>query len=389
LALCGVLLGYKWQTKNYYQEKTNNPNMRTKSEVNNLTQHESALKSMIESYEQLQKTHATKLEMLQKKQTLVNDLHEKIGSTVFLSNEKSKDVAPLETSNFVNLLMKPSLTSMKDLESDFEEAINDLQKIVSSEQSFNWSALDGIMKQEFPQKEVSHNPIQCSPGGKQSLVPEGAARVFDMEPFVHVLDQLLDKRSNSKRKYYPIDGDTLLSSSTLTVERWLKAKTRNLLSEISKTAQGNISTPNDDQCMDDEKVLDLVEEGLDALVRNANLRSFLRKRAMELDPSAQSIILDADLPIVRPSIPEPEALLLRRVLDKPIIFEIVDWIDKLVEASGGYNDSLDQYLDLLAGSARASIGEIVVESVLQKTEGIEFPHPRRVVEKIAKPYISK
>eukprot|EP00980_Cylindrotheca_fusiformis_P023609 scaffold10671_cov131-Cylindrotheca_fusiformis.AAC.7 len=393
LVLFGLLLGYKLQTKNYYEEKMKKgypPKVSTtEPRVITLLQHESDLRSLIESYEQEQKEGTVELELLAEKQSLLYDIHEKIGSPVFFSNEKSKKVALVETPSFVDLLKRTSMSSMKDLESDFQEAINDIQRIDSSDSTVDWQALDETMRQTFPPKEASRNTVKCSLGGKRTVVPENAARLSDMDQMVQVIDRLLDKRKDFKAEHYPVEGDALLSSSQQTVHQWLTAKSRSLVSDIARTAQESNDTFIDDKCVDEELVLSLVEEGIEALQRKANLRNFLRKRAMELDPSAQSIILDADLPVVQPPIPEPDVLLLRRVLDSPIIFEFIDLIDKVVEASGGYNENLDQYLDAIAGSARASIGEIVIEKALEKSEQIEFPHPKLVAQNIAKKFVAK
>ena len=52
--------------------------------------------------------------------------------------------------------------------------------------------------------------------------------------------------------------------------------------------------------------------------------------------------------------------------------------------SGGYNDSFDQYLDALAGNSRASIGEIFMDKVLEKSGKIELPDPKPLIDKYIK-----
>jgi hypothetical protein len=127
----------------------------------------------------------------------------------------------------------------------------------------------------------------------------------------------------------------------------------------------------------------MVEEGLLALHRHADLRTVLQQKVLELDPSsADSIILDADFPMMQPTIPDRDTINLRRLLDTPLLTKTADWIDQLVEICGGYNDTLDQLLDSLAG--RESVGETLVRRLLKELGRVEIPHPKMITQKLHK-----
>ena len=80
------------------------------------------------------------------------------------------------------------------------------------------------------------------------------------------------------------------------------------------------------------------------------------------------------------------------MIDSPLLKKSVDWIDALVDAVGGYNDELDQYLDdLIQLHDTTSIGKIVVEKTLEKVGRVpdlnvaKFTNPfEKLVQSITK-----
>mmetsp|Transcript_14057 Transcript_14057/g.34019 ORF Transcript_14057/g.34019 Transcript_14057/m.34019 type:complete len:454 (-) Transcript_14057:7116-8477(-) len=415
-ALFMVCVGYfaasNLQTRNYYQNQ-NIDGKKTKRRAkkaykaspqsSKLLKHQEALEDLLEEMEDFENSQAAEMEVLKEKMVLLQDLQEKIGGSVFVTNdEEAVDAVAPKATHIEKVLATKSMSSLSDVETDVGMAIQELETIIESiaaatdksSQTVDLVALDELLKQKFPERAPSVNNVKC---GKKKVtqpkanVPDDAARKSHLEDMVTMLDELLDQRSKDEGKFYPMDGKTLQTSSLQTIRRWLNSKTKSVTAEIVNVAEGadDKDSKADDNCLDEDSVLDLLEGALDGMTQNIDLRNYLRRRAMELDPTAKSIILDADLPEIRPFVPEPATLQLSRVLDKPILFEVVDWIDKLVEAVGGYNDSLDTYLDSVAGSSRASIGELVVEEVLKKADGVEIPNPKLTVEKLAKRVLKK
>ena len=139
--------------------------------------------------------------------------------------------------------------------------------------------------------------IQCGSKKKitppKSNIPDDAARKSHLDDMVTMLDELLDRRSKEEGKFYPMDGKTLQTSSLQTIRRWLHSKTSSLTSEIVKVAEGtDVDEANEnDNCLDEDTVMNLLEGALDGITQNIDVRNYLRRRAMELDPSAKSIII--------------------------------------------------------------------------------------------------
>lgn len=408
-ATVGYFAASNLQTKKYYRMQ----NMGGKKgkrqarkahkdtpQVSKLLKHQDAIDDLIEDMENLEKSHAVKMEFLKEKMVLLQDLQKTVDDSlqVAYNLEKPGDAVAPKVAHVEKVLTTSSISSLSNIQADVGMAIQELEAIIESianatnesTQTIDFAALDQLLKQEFPERDPSVSNISCGSKKKitkpKSKIPDDAARKSHLDAMVTMLDEILDQRSKDDGKFYPMDGKTLQTSSLQTVRRYLNSKTKSITSEIVKVAEGASSKDSDenDNCLDEDIVLDLLEGALDAITQNIDLRNHLRRRAMELDPTAKSIILDADLPEVRPFVPEPATLQLSRILDKPLLFEVIEWIDKLVEAVGGYNDSLDTYLDMVAGSSRASIGELVVEEILKKADGVEIPNPKLTIEKYSK-----
>ena len=100
------------------------------------------------------------------------------------------------------------------------------------------------------------------------------------------------------------------------------------------------------------------------------------------DPSfsADSIIFDTDFPMRQPTIPDPSKVNVWWLLDKPLLTKTTDWIDQLVELVGGYNDTVDQFLNSFAG--RESVRGILVRRLLEASGWVEIPHPQTLAQKL-------
>jgi hypothetical protein len=375
LFLFVILLSYKWQTKNYYNHKKG---------VNDLTQHSAQLKDLLKRYDKVLLEQASQRDHVRQHQSKLMAKTGPLKEFDFTNAEEPRDgpTVRLGTVNFVKLLMQSSLS-----EASFPKAMNDLTGLIHSKDTVDWLAVDQVLKRDFPEKLASKNPFtSCS--AVKANVPKDTARISDLEDIINEFNDLFEGRI----EYSPLGDDqdytALMPSSQIMANRWIKSQTENLVKTIVSASQKQGSTgikPKDQhECMNEGKIMMLVEVGLTALLRKADLRNVLRSKAMQLDPSAKSIILDADLPPARPISLAPSKLQLRRIIDKPILYEIIDWIDQLVEISGGYSDVVDQYLDSLAGNAMASIGEIFMNRLLEESKKIELPHPKPLADKFFK-----
>ena len=395
LVLFIILLGYKWQTKTYYAENPN-PSPITQSVVknviktvkktnkNDLSQHEKTLKATIKAYEKAAEGHQSELKELQETTKILHEYHDKIWALNLANEKPSSETMKLEIDTLKDLLETQAISSMEDPTPSFQKANKELEGLISNKDIVDWQAVNEIFQKDFPDKLASRNNVKCSRDGKSLLIPDNVARVSEMQERLQKVDTLLEKRKITDDPHYPMTGDALLPKSKMVLERALNKNIKVLLKDIVEEAQTSSATT---KCFDEDNVIQLVEDGLTALLRKADLRNFLRGKAIQLDPSATSVILDADLPMMEPKIPDPETINLRRIIDKPILFEVIDWVDKVVEAIGGYNDDLDQYLDQVAGSSSASIGKLLVDKLLEASEKVDLPHPRKL-EQLSKKYIA-
>jgi len=137
---------------------------------------------------------------------------------------------------------------------------------------------------------------------------------------------------------------------------------------------------------DKDDVMDLVQAGLDALARHQDLRSALLVALEELDSaSAKNLILDADFGTndpTLPMIPIPDKVPVQRLIDKPLLSNLAPILDRFVDIIGGYNDSLDHYVDQLQerlvdvdDKDASSLGKVFVSTLLKRSGHLEFPIP--------------
>ena len=139
------------------------------------------------------------------------------------------------------------------------------------------------------------------------------------------------------------------------------------------------------QCASEEQILELIEVGLTSIYRQDDLRRALTNTVRQMDPSvAQELILDADLPLAAPTPPEPsDTVNLAHVIDTPALQALKGVIDKVVDVSGGYSETLDRYLDSVVGHKNdEGVGHMAVSSLLQKASKINLPHPQKIVQKL-------
>ena len=136
-------------------------------------------------------------------------------------------------------------------------------------------------------------------------------------------------------------------------------------------------------------ILDLVNAGLNALARNQDLRTELLRGLAELDAaSAENLILDADFKMepFLPTIPYPQEMSAQRVLvDTPLLPHLAAGLDKILDIVGGYNDSLDHYVDQLqerlvdvSNEEKSSLGKVFASTLLVQSGHVRIPIPEPV-----------
>jgi hypothetical protein len=369
------LLGYRWQTKGYYQAEYERKIAALENDIPGTAPHalpwwtipeervEEATRNMLG----LKKSQEEKLLKLKQQITTAQDMKIALDQLDF-SAESTEEKIARSSESLERLLEHAALAEISStaaLNQFFVQAVEDLKAIVSSPENMDWASLYSSLSSDFPEKVPSEDTSVS--------VPAGAARMSDLEQHVKAVYDVLDKRSRL------VAGGDLPDAFLPETGARLEQLTRQGIDEaldaiISALAPGKSASDNrsNGPCLGEIEILEIVDEGLLAMQKHADLRNALRKKVMELDPSATSIILDADLPPPTPKIPPRETINLRRVLETPLLLKLADGIDRIVEMAGGHNDQLDQWLDSVV-VGRESVGGLVVRRLLEESGKVEIP----------------
>jgi hypothetical protein len=430
-----LLLGYKWQTKDYYQTEYERKLAIAASGAseqqldNNATAggpwwvvQGARMQEAMTGVRALTKLQDSELKSIMQRQSRLQEMRQQLddASTTTTttdninSSQDEKGQANTQLSGSLDTLLKraalaelPSSTVLNHL---FGRAIADLKQLVQDSANddvlLDWDTLQAqLSADQFPPKQPSVAEegavLECpaiatdetAEVASSSIPPENAARQSDLEEQLETIGALLQKRANvNAAEGLPgILTPKILSS----LESASRYQVQNALNDIIKSATATTTTTtgkskrrssdsSSSSCLERDDILEIVEEGLLALQQqqNVELRNVLRKKAMELDPSTTSIILDADLPLPAPRLPHTrDTTNLGRLLDTPLILQLVSrGIDHLVELGGGYNDQLDHWLDSVAGDhGRESVGEMVVRQLLEESGKVEIPSVQKVL----------
>ena len=384
------LLTYRWQTRAYYQaeyerklaalEKITSMTTTTKNTTETpdiepwWNQQEERVEEAIRDIQDLKKSQEEKLMKVKQQLAAAQTLSEELSAMDFSVEFNQKTARSIDS--LTHVLERPSLAELSNtdvLEQLFTQAVEDLTAMAASADYVEWKSLQSYFSTDFPERLPSTQSVIHVEEMAPPSVPAEAARMSELEGHVKAVYDVLDKRSklvagaNLPEALLPETRARLEQLTRQGIDEALDGIVSTLLS--AKPVLDDFST---DSCLGDEEVVEIVEEGLSALQTRADLRNALRKKVMEMDPSATSIILDADLPPPMPKIPVHKTLNLRRVLETPLLMKLAPGIDRIVEMAGGYNDQLDQWLDSIAVS-RESIGEVVVRLILEKSGEVEIP----------------
>lgn len=397
------LLMYRWQTREYYQaeyERKMADSERKLIKLQNVPKKEKKAKTPPPYVEpwwtnhevrvEEAKQHAQELERLQEEKltkvlqqlTSVQAMKANLEQLNFSVRPRPKASRPIE--GLKNLLMQDSLAEVAvatELDELFHHAIDDLRAIYESAETYGWQILQAYLSSGFPERVPSIQeevvPKKVVPS---VIIPTEAARISDLEELVRVAHDSIERRPKLVDGGYLVQA--LLPDTATQLEEFVGqgisdafnevVSTLNSLSKAIPSSERRRRESTPDSCVEEDDVLEILEEGLKALQQHADLRSVLRKKAMEMDPTATSIILDADLPIPTPRLPTVETVNLRRILETPLVLKLPGVIDGIVEMLGGYSDQVDQWLDSIV-TGRESIGELVINRLLDESGKVEIP----------------
>lgn len=386
------LLAYRWQTKGYYQAEyerklaaLENITMSTRKVEPWWTVQEKKVEEAIESIRELKRAQEEKFRGLRQQEKTLEKMKAEIDQldiSVGGSSEKVVKTSPSLNSLLDRAALK-QIPNTKALSYLFNQAVDDLKAIVSlsESESVDWEAIQNTLSSEFPDRVASSQessetlncPTANNDQGASASIPDEAARMSDLEEQVKEVYAVLNNRAKLREgaiaeALLPETADRLNDS----IEKRINETLNMIVSTVTAGSKASRDKRSTGSCVDEEDILGIVEEGLLALQMHADLRNVLRKKIVELDPSASTIILDADLPPPTPKIPARDSMNLRQIIETPIVFKLAGAIDIFVEMVGGYNDQLDQWLDSVAGG-RKSVGEMVVRQFLEESGKLEIP----------------
>lgn len=183
--------------------------------------------------------------------------------------------------------------------------------------------------------------------GDTPVVPD-AADLATPQDLVHEIALLRASIQNRRQR----EGFVVLQPSTKArldgilardVQAWIQygpART----SDKETRYEGEINS----SCVSTPLVLPWIEAGLDALHRGQDLNTALLRAVARDDYDPSTLILDAVWTPATPAVRDgPSTLNLRTLLDRPLTHQLSHVLDRVVDATGGYIDALDQRVDAL------------------------------------------
>ena len=372
-------------------------------------------------------------------QALLDDFHETLAKwkkadsagASFLP-EGSQSDQELELSN---LLQQTSLAEMKDshqVTSRMKTIVEELERLVDQKGGVRWSDIQDLLspEEEFPSKEklsadeledmlcllpvppedeaaledeTNSDPMTAESGDGHLQLQNISlyATEDDLEVHFSIIESVLDHRltnplerlqntpevSAQLEKCRKTLLEAMVNANGIvdnTVEEVSEARAKS--SSVARQAREKASAGCNTVHSDD--VMDLVNAGLNALARHQDLRTELLRVLNELDAaSAENLILDAVFktePAI-PSLPFPRELMVQRLVDTPLLPNLGMWLDRLLDFIGGYNDSLDHYVDQLQerlvdihNKDASSLGKVFASTLLVRSGHLRIPIPEPV-----------
>jgi hypothetical protein len=337
--------------------------------VNPWLGHEEAVTNMVQAFAEILVQHQSVATTLEYKHTILSNLNDQVRSSSMKPQVIVGDLA-VETADLgdflrtANLVTRPTPLLMDALPR-INKALTEASRMYPDTQ---WEELDQFFRTSYPNKEPSVANYVCPvPREKKVRKPRvldpNATTIADLENVVKLIQK-----------------DLYDSGIIVEIMDDIEDSVREIIIEALDEFIAGLETspPALTQCANEEQLMELIEQGLLALRRRAPLRNALKRTLLDMDPSAaKSIILDADLPMTHPAIPQADTINLRQVLDTQLLSNAGSWMDNLVDLCSGYNDSVDKFFDSIAGPGHAPVGEII----LQKAGKVNVPHPKKLLGK--------
>jgi hypothetical protein len=328
--------------------------------------HEKAVTNMVQAFAEIQLQHQSLATTLKDQRTMLSDLDAKVRSSSMKPQFDAGDLA-VNTMQLGNLLRSANLVTIPTTRlltialPAINKALTEASRMYANTK---WDELDLFFRKSYPDKEPSVVNYVCPvPEVRKPSVDPDATKITDLENMVELI----------QKEIFEID---ILEEAMEDMEESVQEPIVEAIDELIAGLQK--STAGSTKCASEEQLMELVEQGLLALRRRAPLRNELKRKLLDMDPSAKSIILDADLPMTRPAIPQADTINLRQLLDTDLLSEASSWIDDLVDLCSGYNDSVDKFFDSITGAGHAHVWEVI----LQKAGKFNVPHPKRLLEKL-------
>ena len=336
--------------------------------VNPWLGHEEAVTNMVLAFAKIQEKQKAVATTLEEQRTMLGDLNEQVRSMSIKPQVVPGDLT-VNTSDLGNLLRAPNLVTRPTplLTIALPRINKSLAEARLMYSKTRWEELDKFFRASYPDREPSVANYVCPVSKEKKVrkprVSPDATTITELETLVASIQKALS------------DSEIILDvmeDMEFSVEEIAFKALDELVADLQK------SPPDITKCANEEQLMELVEQGLLALRKHVPLRNALKRTLLDIDPSAKSIILDADLPMTHPAIPQADTINLRQVLDTQLLSNAGSWMDNLVDLCSGYNDSVDKFFDSIAGAGHAPVGEII----LQKAGKVNVPHLKRLLEKI-------
>jgi hypothetical protein len=322
----------------------------------------------------------------------------------------STSTETVELESLSELLAVESLSSLSGeaLQEYFDKAKEELEYIVTNHLTIPWDQVEAILNKSYPRTDaadpisnttmVDGCPVPLLSDLNQSLARDTdlAREVQDVQRWLQTLSQDLLHASVLRTQQRQWEQAIAQLAAQAKVERDIV-----LAQEIEDKNRGQ-------NCITQEQVLEMVEEGLVALEQHHKdinkLRAVLEQKTNALEPNAP-VILDAiflpkQQPQQRPSsswlvstLTTSQTINLRQVLDTPLLSQQVPlWLDAVEKLIGGHLDVVDSLLDWLvqqppppsvsavSTDSKTTVGHLIVAHFLELAGKVNLTIPEMLKE---------
>lgn len=225
-------------------------------------------------------------------------------------------------------------TAQVDSEGADDTTASDVSPVTEEDLSHRQDEIRALWESLYEDRAlpVSDDEIKRLEKIRQGLVDKWVQRVQES------LDEALDKVELAKAQSDAVDEEELVGEVVETEEK------------------------DSVKCAKTDDVLAILEDGIDAVHRKKDLRVALQAAMKARDGDLGDVIFDADLPLgeARPRVSGPSTL--RQYLDSALLVnDVSEWINALVDLTGGFHDKLDDFIESLPDN----VGKVAVRKALE------------------------